>query len=86
MDPIATGCELTEKTKDQVIEIVTSIDSRMGIHDFRMTDGESNINLIFDLEMPFDLQKNKDDILSQIKEMLSQKDSRYAAVITVDSK
>ncbi len=86
MDPIATGCELTDKTKAQVLEIVTSIDSRMGIHDFRMTDGENNINLIFDIEMPFDLQKNKDEILSQIKEMLSEKDSRYAAVITVDSK
>ena len=86
MDPITSGCQLTEKTKSEVLEIVTSIDSRMGIHDFRMTDGENNVNLIFDLEMPFDLQKNKDKILSDIKEKLSEKDNRYAAVITVDSK
>lgn len=86
MDPITTGCEITDRIKAEVLEIVTSIDSRMGIHDFRMTNGENNINLIFDLEMPFDLQKDKDKILFQIKEMLSQKDSRYAAVITVDSK
>ena len=86
MDPIATGCELTDRTKAEVIEIVSSIDERMGIHDFRMTDGEKNINLIFDLELPFALHKDKDKILSQIKEKLSEKDSRYAAVITVDSK
>ena len=86
MDPIATGCEITDKTKTLVLEIVKAIDNRMGIHDFRMTDGEKNINLIFDLELPFALQKDKDKILSRIKEMLSEKDSRYAAVITVDSK
>lgn len=86
MDPIATGCELTDKTKAEVLEIVHSIDERMGIHDFRMTDGENNVNLIFDLELPFALSKDKDKILSQIKEKLSEKDSRYAAVITVDSK
>ena len=86
MDPIATGCELTDRTKAQVLEIITSIDDRMGIHDFRMTDGEHNINLIFDLELPFALHKDKEKILSQIKEKLSEFDSRYAAVITVDSK
>ena len=86
MDPIATGCELTDKTKAEVLEIIHSIDQRMGIHDFRMTDGENNVNLIFDLELPFALSKDKDAILSQIKEKLSEKDSRYAAVITVDSK
>lgn len=86
MDPIATGCETTDRIKAEVLEIIKSVDESMGIHDFRMTDGESNINLIFDLEMPFALQKDKDKILSQIKEKLSERDSRYAAVITVDSK
>ena len=86
MDPIATGCEITDKTKALVLEIIKSIDNRMGIHDFRMTDGEKNVNLIFDLELPFALHKDKESILSQIKEKLSEKDSRYAAVITVDSK
>lgn len=86
MDPIATGCETTDRMKADVAQILSSIDERLGMHDFRMTDGESRINLIFDLEMPFALHKDKDKILSLIKEKLSEKDSRYAAVITVDSK
>ncbi len=86
MDPITTGCEITDRIKAEVVEIITSIDARLGIHDFRMTDGENRINLIFDLELPFALHKDKDKILSDIKEKLSEKNSRYAAVITVDSK
>lgn len=86
MDPITTGCEITDRIKLEVMEIVSSIDERLGIHDFRMTDGENRINLIFDLELPFSLHKDKDKILSAIKEKLSEKNSRYAAVITVDSK
>lgn len=86
MDPIATGCEVTDRVKAEVTEIVSSIDERLGIHDFRMTDGETRINLIFDLELPFALQKDKDKILNTIKEKLSEKNSCYAAVITVDSK
>lgn len=86
MDPITTGCETTDRLRREVLDIVTSIDERMGIHDFRMTDGENRINLIFDLEIPFSMQKDKEVILSQIKEKLTEKDSRYIAVITVDSK
>lgn len=86
MDPITTGCEITDRIKSEVMEIISSIDERLGIHDFRMTDGENRINLIFDLELPFALHKDKDKILSAIKEKLSGKNSRYAAVITVDSK
>lgn len=86
MDPITTGCEITDKIKATVIEVVTSVDSRLGIHDFRMTNGENRINLIFDLELPFALSGEKDKILSAIKEKLTEIDSRYAAVITVDNK
>ncbi len=86
MDPITVNCETTDRIKSEVLEIITSIDDRLGIHDFRMTDGENRINLIFDLELPFALHEDKDKILSQIKEKLSEKDNRYRAVITVDSK
>lgn len=86
MDPITTGCEIVSGLKKIVVDIVKSVDERLDIHDFRMTDGENRINLIFDLEIPFSLMKEKEQILSQIKEKLSAVDERYVAVITVDSK
>ena len=83
MDPIAVNCEKTAKIRGQVISIVKSVDERMNIHDFRMTDGENNINLIFDVEVPpdfGDIEDTKNLIAKKIKES----DSRYSVVINVD--
>ncbi len=86
MDPVTTLCETTSALKEVVLSVVKGVDERLGIHDFRMTDGETRINLIFDLELPFALQKEKDEIVKQIKEQLHEKDGRFAVVMTIDSK
>ena len=87
MDPISVNCERTNEIKETVLEITGKVNSEFGIHDFRMTDGESNINLIFDLEVPCELgQKERDEAVLKIKEMLKEKDERYSAVIMVDNK
>lgn len=83
MDPIAVDCERTAEVKGRVVDIVKSIDNSLNIHDFRMTDGENNINLIFDVEVPVDY-KNAEQIVNKIKEKLSDTDSRYNSVITLD--
>lgn len=87
MDPISVNCERTNEIKETVIRIVKSINKEFDIHDFRMTDGQSNINLIFDLEVPCEMeQKERDEALSKIKTLLKEKDERYSAVIMVDNK
>ena len=83
MDPIAVDCVRTAEVKSRVVDIVKSIDNSLNIHDFRMTDGENNINLIFDVEIPMDC-KNAEQIVNKIKEKLSDTDSRYNSVITLD--
>ena len=84
MDPVAVDCEKTKAIKAQVIDVVKQYDSRLGIHDFRMTDGENRINLIFDLETPPDLLDGKRDVASDISTLLAEADTRYKAVINID--
>lgn len=84
MDPVAVDCERTNAVKAQVIEVIKTYDERLNIHDFRMTDGENRINLIFDLETPPDLLDGKKDVASDISALLCEVDSRYKAVINVD--
>lgn len=86
MDPISVSCERTEQTKKLVREIIVGIDNRLSIHDFRMTDGENRINLIFDLAVPYTMsQYERDRITALITEKLENTDSRYHAVIQVDN-
>ncbi len=83
MDPISANCEKTALARDVVKKIVKGIDERMNIHDFRMTDGESTINLIFDIEVPLDFDEI-DEAKKFICEKIKEKDPRFNAVINVD--
>lgn len=83
MDPITVNCEKTAAIREMVLKTVKSIDERMNIHDFRMTDGESNINLIFDIEAPLDIP-DFEQIKAMVAERIKNKDDRFNCVITVD--
>lgn len=85
MDPVAVDCERTAKIKNQVLEIIRSYNSRINMHDFRMTEGEKNINLIFDIEVPADIIASQNNIVNDIKKLIKKADSRYSCVIDVDT-
>lgn len=84
MDPVATDCERTAKIKAIVLDVVKGFDNALNIHDFRMTDGENNINLIFDLEVPIEYEDHE-KIKSIIGEKLKAADKRFSAVIDIDT-
>lgn len=87
MDPVSVNCERTNAIRNEIIEIVKDINEEFDIHDFRMTDGQNNINLIFDLEVPCSLEaEERNRIKEEIADKLRKKDARYSAVIVVDSK
>lgn len=83
MDPIAVDCERTNELKKVVVDAVKSIDETLNIHDFRMTDGENTINLIFDVEVPVDFYE-REKLEGKIKEKLKNVNQKYNAVITLD--
>ncbi len=86
-DPILVGCEKVDSTKETVKTIIAQVNPELGMHDFRMTDGENRINLIFDLEIPFSLtEEEKKNTLRQISEKLKQKNPKFHPVIRVDYK
>ena len=86
-DPILVSNSKVNETREMVKNIIAEINPELGMHDFRMTDGESRINLIFDLEVPFDLtDAERKETLTMIKEKVSAEDERFACVIKVDNK
>ncbi|MDR0974707.1 MAG: cation diffusion facilitator family transporter [Ruminococcus sp.] len=84
-DPISVDDERVNKLKEMTENIVGALNTDYTIHDFRITDGENNINLIFDVavtDCPTD--KDKSSLAETIKKLLKAHDSKYNAVITVD--
>lgn len=87
MDPISVNNERIEAVRTLTMRCVHEVSCDFGIHDFRMTDGEQNINLIFDLEVPYTLrEEEREGVVKAIREKLKACDSRYEVVIEVDNK
>lgn len=85
-DPISVNCERTNSIKELVTDIVKKINDELSIHDFRLTDGENRINLIFDLVVPHSIkQEERDKVVELISKKLSEVDSRYHTVIQLDN-
>lgn len=85
MDPISVDCERTNSYKSKVVEIVKEIDETLSIHDFRITDGTSNINLIFDMVVPFEYDdKQTAGLEKKVKDIIKSKDDKVNVVIKVD--
>lgn len=85
MDPIEVNNEKMEIAKKHVVDTVASIDSALSIHDFRMVDGQYQINLIFDLVVPASYNKEKRKELCQtLRRRMHEIDQRYQCVIQVE--
>ena len=64
---------------------MNEINESYTLHDFRITDGEEHINLIFDIVVPIDeKQETTAENVSKLKENIKALDARYAAVIAID--
>lgn len=83
MDPISVNCERTLEIKSMVLMAAKKIDERLNIHDFRMTDGENRINLIFDVEVP--AGSDSDDISKKLTNELKNIDDRFTPVMKFDT-
>lgn len=84
MDPIAVNDENTQKTKEKVSKALSLYDKRLSIHDFRMVDGEEQINLIFDVVVPSEISIKDSAFKEKINKICKEIDPRYVAVITID--
>lgn len=84
MDPIATGDETVNRTREMVAALVKEIDAAMTIHDFRMTNGPHHRNLIFDVVVPYSVKRTDEEVKSAVIAKVKAADPNYYAVIEID--
>ena len=85
MDPILVNCERTNFLKQEVLRVIQNMDAAYTIHDFRVTDGENRINLIFDLVVPIEMKpEDKRKVLLELESRVKEMDLRYNTVIQLD--
>ncbi len=83
MDPIIND-ERTHTLKDMVSEIVNSVNSGSTIHDFRIVDGPTHTNLIFDAVLPRSSHLSEDEFKKAVEQSVKQISDKYFTVIGID--
>lgn len=84
MDPIITDDEEVNRLREMTEGIVTNIDTRFTIHDFRIVKGANHTNLIFDVVVPAELDVSATKLIHKIEKAIKAEDPNYYPVITVD--
>ena len=83
-DPIVTDDGELNHMKALILDRVRKLDPRLSVHDFRMVRGPGHTNLIFDMRIPFGMEKKESEIKATIDKAISKEPSKYYTVITFD--
>ena len=84
-DPVVTDDPEIQAVREEIASILTAIDSRLTLHDFRMVRGTGHSNLIFDVALPHDMSAQKAEIKKRIDDTLQKENGGvYHTVITFD--
>ena len=85
MDPIETRDVRVQELRELAKDVISGLDSRLKLHDFRVVDGTKRINLIFDLVVPREYTKQMQDALKQqVNQKIHERDSKCYCVITTE--
>ena len=84
-DPVITDDPVLTRLRECCEQLLTGLDSRLHLHDFRMVQGDAHTNLIFDVALPVDMTGREREIIAHLEGNLSrQEGKRIYTVITFD--
>lgn len=84
LDPIVMNDPLVNEMHDIAVNAVKAVNPSFTLHDFRMTIGETNVNLIFDLVVPADCEMCTEDAEKAVKEEIKKQRENCFCVIRVE--
>ncbi|MCC3866669.1 cation diffusion facilitator family transporter [Terrisporobacter mayombei] len=87
MDPMCIHDDKINEVKGKVQNILSKFDAVKSMHDFRITEGENKINLIFDIEVDahnINTKNKEEELRSHLIEAIKKMNPLYNCVITID--
>lgn len=84
IDPIATKDENVLRIKRLVAEKMTALSPEVTIHDFRISPGPEQSNLIFDVVVPFSLDLTDDQVQEYAEGLAKELNPCFHTIVEVD--
>lgn len=83
-DPVVTDDEELNSLRLAMLKTLGELDSRVGAHDFRMVRGQEQINVIFDVTLPYDMKKQEETIAEHLEKSAKAVHGNYHTILTFD--
>ncbi len=87
MDPVPVNCDETNAAKAQMEKVITAVNPRFTLHDFRVAREDGRVRVNFDLAVPGDMPEGERvHALEEIDLAAKAIDPSYQLVVQVDSR
>ena len=84
MDPIVVGDPRIDALQAKVIQALHNLDKELKIHDFRVVEGITHTNILFDCIVPFEKNISSENLIEHLnKEIIPEKEINYY-IIEID--
>lgn len=84
MDPVVIGNETVDTLKTLVVESLAKLDKDLSIHDFRIVEGVTHTNILFDCVVPFEKKYTLEDIKAHLNSTIKPENGKYYYVLEID--
>ena len=84
LDPVVTNDPFVDEMRNLAAEAAKAVDETFSIHDFRMTDGQTHINLIFDVVVPLNDKTPHEELQNIILTKLREINPLFNIVIKIE--
>lgn len=84
MDPVVVNDKEVEKYKTLTNKIINSINPEYSFHDFKVVNGPTHTNLIFDLTIPYDKNIKTAEVLSEMTKKFRSADEKINLIVTIE--
>ena len=84
MDPVCVGDQETNRLKMLVTGYLKEMDERLSLHDFRIVQGPTHTNIIFDIVVPYKFPMSDHELVEKVTNRIQRDNPNYFTVIEVD--
>ena len=84
MDPIVVGDPKIDMLQTKVIQAIHKLDPELKIHDFRVVQGFTHTNILFDCIVPFEKNHTQDSLIEYLNKEIIPENEIYYYIIEID--
>ena len=83
-DPVAANNPESDRLQAKVTQTLLALNPNLSLHDFRMVQGNTHTNLLFDCVVPYDVTITKEEVLTALNAAFKEEETTYYFVFYFD--